>query len=145
MLIENLTIFDKGDYNCTVMWHGVSGDSRWSSEAFSLNVYDCIDLQNQTIEASVGDAITMQCIDVEAPIKWFKDDDAIDDSVSTKPETAVGAGSRLKGVPGIKTIQIKNVDDAGIYTCKSTFEDTQQIFTKNTLVRDQLKTRCFIL
>lgn len=70
MLLTNLTIFEKGEYNCTIMWHGIGGDNRWSSPSFPLNVYDCIDLEPQTIEASVGDMITMQCIDVEAPIKW---------------------------------------------------------------------------
>ena len=47
MVLANLTIFDKGEYNCTVNWNGIGGDHSWHSTPLQLNVYDCIDLEEQ--------------------------------------------------------------------------------------------------
>lgn len=55
-------------------------------------------------------------------------------TTTRSPGPGVGVQQRLKGVPGVRTISIRSIEDAGQYTCKATFEDTQQIFTKNTEV-----------
>lgn len=98
------------------------------------------------MEVRQGDTITMQCthnapfpkrqcraaaagIDVETPIEWFKDDELL--TPTTESELMVKAAGPL---PGIRRMTMRTVEDAGVYVCQGTFEDTQQIFTKKTRV-----------
>lgn len=72
MYVENMTIHDAGKYYCKAVWHGYYGDKSWSSPSVDINVYDCIHLEPSNITANVGENVTLQCVDVDVPVKWLK-------------------------------------------------------------------------
>lgn len=70
--LDNLTTSDDGQYFCKVVWHSYTRDKFWTSGVFKLNVYDCIDLTTETQHVSVQESVTLNCIDVDVPMRWFK-------------------------------------------------------------------------